>query len=80
MVFLLSKAKMSQVEKIENKNYLEPIESKLSKDYGCKMKRSSLANTLCSNENTSPDFLNNNTKYLFSFENCLFYLIGDSSI
>ena len=41
MVFLLSKAKMSQVEKIENKNYLEPIESKLSKDYGCKMKRSS---------------------------------------
>ena len=61
MVFLLSKAKMSQVEKIENKNYLEPIESKLSKDYGCKMKRSSLANTLCSNENTSPDFLNNNT-------------------
>ena len=60
MVFLLSKAKMSQVEKIENKNYLEPIESKLSKDYGCKI----LANTLCSNENTSPDFLNNNTTYL----------------
>ena len=43
MFFLLSEAKMCQVGKIENKNYLEPIESKLSKDYGCKMKTSSSA-------------------------------------
>ena len=41
MFFLLSEAKMCQVGKIENKNYSEPIKSKLSKDYGCKMKTSS---------------------------------------